>query len=132
MFESIPINFGVIRYFLDMFMQKPEHNTLVVGKRIDNNELFAVALVDDAKISGFYLYPNCRLFFWRRWSMRKECIYVFDVKTDSTIDPNDIFSDAYPLTKKEERIFKKYNYKVIVKTRLRNYTISDSFKLSGA
>jgi len=53
MIESIPVNFGAIRYFLDMLRHKPEHNTLVVGKQFDSNKLFAVALVDDAKIAGF-------------------------------------------------------------------------------
>ncbi|OXX55045.1 hypothetical protein B9J80_06100 [Vibrio sp. V12_P9A6T4] len=132
MIESIPINFGAIRYFLDMLRHKPEHNTLVVGKRLDSNRLFAIALVDDAKIAGFYVYPNCWLLFWRRWSMRRECIYVYDVKTDSTINPNEFFSDAYPLSVKESRVYRKYGYKVIVKTRLRNYSISDTFWLDDA
>ncbi|HDZ9338499.1 TPA: hypothetical protein RUZ37_003673 [Vibrio cholerae] len=132
MIESIPVNFGAIRYFLDMLRHKPEHNTLVVGKQFDSNKLFAVALVDDAKIAGFYVYPNCRLLFWRRWSMRRECIYVYDVKTDSAIDPNSFFSDAYPLSEQESRIYRKYGYNVIVKTRLRNYSISDTFRLDDA
>ncbi|MFH4576501.1 hypothetical protein WMQ62_23070 [Vibrio diabolicus] len=114
-----------------MLRHKPEHNTLVVGKCFDSNELFAAALVDDAKIAGFYVYPDCRLLFWRKWLMRKECIYVFNVKTDTTLNPNDFF-DSYPLSKQETEIFKKYGYKVIVKTRLRNYSISDAFKLGDA
>ncbi|EGQ8107619.1 hypothetical protein I7096_005054 [Vibrio parahaemolyticus] len=114
-----------------MLRHKPEHNTLVVSKNIDNNELFVAPLVDGAKIAGFYVYPNCRLSFWRRWSMRKECIYVFDVKSSSTLNPNHFF-DAYPLSQRETEIFKAYGYKVIVKTRLRNYTVSDTFILDDA
>ena len=65
---AFPVNFRVIKYFLDMLRNNPEHNTLVVGKRFDSNLLFASALVSGAKISGFYVYPNCRFFFLRRWT----------------------------------------------------------------
>ncbi|PMO05160.1 hypothetical protein BCT19_11810 [Vibrio splendidus] len=130
MIEFMPVNFAAIRYFLDMLVHKPEHNTLVVGKCFDSNELFAAALVDDAKIAGFYVYPDCRLLFWRRWFMRKECIYVFDVKSDITLNPNRFF-DAYPLSSQELEIFKSHGYKIVVKTRLRNYTIPDKFILNG-
>ena len=130
MIEAIPVNFSVVRYFLDMFRRNPEHNTLVVGKQLDNNNLFAAPLVNDAKIAGFYVYPNCRLCFWRRWRMRKECIYILDVNSTLELDPNDFFSDAYPLSKSESKVYEKYGFKVKVKTRLRNYTISDTFRLT--
>lgn len=130
MIETIPIKFSAIKYFLDMLRSKPEYNTLAVGKCFDNNNLFAIALVDDTKITGFYSYPKCCLKFWRRWSMRKEFIYVLDVKTDINLDPNDFFSDPYPLTVEEQRVYKKYGYYVIVKTRFRKYNISGKFKLN--
>ncbi|ELV7515049.1 hypothetical protein QMU85_000001 [Photobacterium damselae] len=131
MIEPVPVNFSIIRYFLDMFRRNPEHNTLVVGKRFDDNHLFVAPLVNDAKIAGFYVYPNCRLLFWRRWSMRKSCIYILDIESTITLDPNNFFSDAYPLSTKESTVYKKYGYKVIVKSRLRNYTISDTFQIKA-
>ncbi|EGQ9522611.1 TPA: hypothetical protein I7295_24385 [Vibrio parahaemolyticus] len=133
MFEAIPVNFGMIRYFLDMLIHKPEHNTLVVGKRLDGNELFIVPLVDDARVAGFYVYPNCRFFFWRKWSLRKEFFYVFKLETSTTMDPNGMLCDGgSALTENELRIYKKYGYKVIVKTRLRNYVVPATFKLNDA
>ncbi|MGR6830945.1 hypothetical protein [Aliivibrio wodanis] len=128
--EPIAVSISMIKPFLGFFKRtNPAFNTLVVGQRVDNQHLFAVALTENPAIAGYIIYPATTLSFWRRFTMRKEYILVTKIENDMSIDTNQFFSKDHPFTPKERATYQKHGYKVIVKAQMRDYHIKERFDL---